>query len=252
MGSLKVTQGNKMPLSSTIARIPKTPEADRERMFALHSRYFSNVRRETFFRDMAEKDWVIILRDGREIVGFSTLQLIPLRVQGADRLFLFSGDTIVDRAHWRDSTLAGSFGHFMLRLIDEHPATPLHWFLISKGYRTYRFLPVFFNRFYPVHSGATPPADAELLRAVATCKFGAAYDPQCGLVRLDGQKDRLRPEMCEIPDGRAQDPHVRFFLERNPTYFMGDELACLAEISRANLNRYAWRVIEQARVAWDE
>ena len=46
-------------------------------------------------------------------------------------------------------SLAGSFGHFMLRMLKEHRGTPVYWFLISKGYRTYRFLPVFFNRFYP-------------------------------------------------------------------------------------------------------
>lgn len=224
----------------------------KESMFALHGRYFSRVHRDTFFHDMNEKDWVIVLRDGPDIVGFSTLQLIPLRIQDTERIFLFSGDTIVDRAHWRDSTLAGCFGHFMLRLMAEHPTTPLHWFLISKGYRTYRFLPVFFNHFFPVHSGATPPDDAGLLHAVATHKFGAAYNPDKGVVRLAGQKDRLKPEMCEIPEGRVQDPHVRFFLERNPAYDMGDELACIAEISEANLNRYAWRVIEHAKVTWDE
>lgn len=241
-----------MPLQSTIASLTRVTDAQKESMFALHRRYFSHVLRETFYRDLNEKGWVIILSAGPEIVGFSTLQLIPLRVLGAQRIFLFSGDTIVDRAHWHDSTLAGCFGHFMLRLIDEHPQTPLHWFLISKGYRTYRFLPVFFNRFYPVHGGATPPDDAALLQAVAAHKFAGAYDPRSGLVRLGGQKDCLRPEMCEIPAGRAQDPHVRFFLERNPAYFKGDELACIADISRANLNRYAWRVIDQARVIWDE
>ena len=241
-----------MSLESVIARVSRIFDEQKESMFALHSRYFSHVRRDTFLRDMAEKDWVIIMHDGREIVGFSTLQIIQLKVKGTDRIFLFSGDTIVDRAHWRDSTLAGCFGHFMLRLMDEHPATPLHWFLISKGYRTYRFLPVFFNCFYPVFAGAMPPDAAELLCAVAAHKFGDAFDPQRGLVRLNGQGDRLKPEMCDIPPGRAQDPHIRFFLERNPAYSMGDELACLADISKPNLNRYAWRVIEHTRVIWDE
>lgn len=241
-----------MPLKPIIARLSKVTDEQKESMFALHGRYFSNVRREAFFHDMNEKDWVIILKEGQEIAGFSTLQIIRLSVKGVDRIFLFSGDTIVDRAHWRDSMLAGCFGHFMLRLISEHPGAPLYWFLISKGYRTYRFLPVFFNRYYPVYSGEMIDEDAELLQAVATHKFGDAYDPVSGLVRLGGHTDRLRPEMCEIPEGRALDPHVRFFLERNPAYFMGDELACIAEISKANLNRYAWRVIERARVTWDE
>lgn len=242
-----------MPLTSVIARIANLTGAQQEGMFLLFTRYFCNVRRPVFLHDLHEKDWVILLRDGPEIVGFSTLQLLRLSIAGADRLFLFSGDTIVDRAHWwRDSALAGSFGQFMLRLIADHPATPRYWFLISKGYRTYRFLPVFFNSFFPAHDRPAPPAGAQLLNAVAAQKFGAAYDPAAGLVRCGGERDHLKPALCDVPPGRARDPHVRFFLERNPAYAQGDELACLAEISEENLSRYAWRVIRNTTVQWDE
>jgi hypothetical protein len=67
-----------------------------------------------------------------------------------------------------------------------------------------------------------------------------------------GQKDRLRPELCDVPPSRQRDPHIRFFLDRNPTFHAGDELACIADISRENLNAYAWRVIERTAVHWDE
>lgn len=241
-----------MPLTSVIARVGKVSEADKEAMFLLHASYFSNVRRDTFHADMNAKDWVIILRSGGSIVGFSTQQVLRLPVDGIDRMFLFSGDTIIDREHWQDSTLAGCFGHVMLKLMVEHADTPLHWFLISKGYRTYRFLPVFFNRFYPAFDRPTPPDCAALIRAVADHKFGDAYDVQAGLVRAKGEKDRLKPEMCHVPLSRRNDPHVRFFLERNPGYADGDELACIAEISRENLNKLAWRVIEHTTVTWDE
>jgi hypothetical protein len=241
-----------MLLSSVIAKLPRITDCQKEAMFELHSHYFANVRRNVFLDDMNGKDWIILLREEGHIVGFSTLQLLRLTVDGAERLFLFSGDTIVDRAHWQDSTLAGCFGHFMLRLMTEHPDLPRYWFLISKGYRTYRFLPVYFKRFYPACDRPTPPAYAALLDAVATRKFGPAYDTTAGIVRSGSQKDRLRPEMCGIPASRRNDPHVRFFLERNPSYGQGDELACIADIARENLNRYAWRVIEHTAVEWDE
>ena len=69
---------------------------------------------------MNEKDWVIILRDAEEIVGFLNAANHSLdKLHDSEQIFLFSGDTIVDPAHWRDSKLAGSFGHFMLRLMAE-------------------------------------------------------------------------------------------------------------------------------------
>ncbi|MEJ2111761.1 MAG: hypothetical protein P8Z37_17995 [Acidobacteriota bacterium] len=173
-------------------------------------------------------------------------------VGGIRRIFLFSGDTIVEPQHWQNSKLAGSFGHIMLRLMDENPDSFIYWLLISKGFRTYRFLPVFFNRFYPVHYEKTPPEYLNLIREVALYKFKEDFDAGNGVVRSDVLSDRLKPEMCEIPEGRKSDPHVHFFLARNPTFYKGDELVCLADISRENLNKYAWRVINNTTVVWHE
>ncbi len=161
-----------MPLTSVIARLPRVPESQKESMFLLYNRYFSNVSLTSFLHDMNEKDWVIQLRNGPNIVGFSTLQVLRLPVGGAERIFLFSGDTIVDQAHWQSSALAGSFGHFMLRLMADYELHRLYWFLISKGYRTYRFLPVYFRSFYPAYDRVTPPDYGALLHGVASRKFG--------------------------------------------------------------------------------
>lgn len=241
-----------MPLTSVIAKVANISHAQKDAMFLLYSRYYDNIDRNNFHREFNEKDWVIVLQDGDDIAGFSTLQVIRLEVGGRERLFLFSGDTIVDRAHWQDSKLAGSFGHFMLRMMAEHNGTPLYWFLISKGYRTYRFLPVYFKSFYPAYNRVTPDEYSSLMQAVASHKFRGAFDCQSGLIRFGGQKDRLKPAIGEIPESRKNDPHVRFFQEMNPMFNLGDELACIADISRTNLNKYAWRVIENTRVMWDE
>ena len=222
----------------------------REHMLALHSRHFAAVRRVRFLQDLAEKDWVILLhaRDGT-LAGFSTQQLITLPVAGRAVRFLFSGDTIVDRVHWRTPLLAGCFGHLMLRLLEIHGPDHLYWFLISKGFRTYRFLPVFFHHFWPAPDRATPPEMAALLDEVASLKFGPAYDRRAGVIRPpDG--DRLAPALAGIPATRIRDPHVAFFLSRNPGYAQGDELACLAPIHPGNLNAYAQRVIRSTTPEW--
>jgi len=241
-----------MSLKAAIVSQSRVSPREREEMLALHRRYFCHVVRKTFLKDMAEKDWVILLRAGRKIVGFSTLQLIHLVVDRRPCVFLFSGDTIVDQSHWQSTAMAGSFGHFMLHMMEWHGEKDLYWFLISKGYRTYRFLPVFFNRFYPVHNRATPPRYARLLKAVAKHRFGADYDARAGIVRMARKKDWLRPFMRNVPVARQTEPHVAFFLRRNPGYKLGDELACLADVSKKNLNGLAWRVIRQNTVTWYE
>jgi hypothetical protein len=241
-----------MSLQASIVRQSRLSPADRESMLELHARYFSNVRRERFLADLAEKDWVIRLSHFERIVGFSTQRLMTLRHDGRDRHVLFSGDTIVDRAFWREHELAGAFGHLILRLMAEHGEDGLYWFLISKGYRTYRFLPVFFNRFWP---NPLSPADAgrpALLPVVARARYGAAYDEARGVIVAAEDSDRLRPEMCDVPPSRRRDAYVDFFLDRNPGFARGDELACLAELRRDNLNDHAWRVIERTIPVWVE
>ena len=241
-----------MRLQASILRQSRLPAADRESMLELHARYFSNVRRARFLADLAEKDWVICLSHAGRLVGFSTQRILTLSHDGLDRHILFSGDTIVDRAYWREHELAGAFGHLILRLMQEYGEEDLFWFLISKGYRTYRFLPVFFNRFWPSPASCTEADRPGLLPVVARARYGVAYDERRGLIVAAEDSDCLRPEMCDVPPSRRRDPYVAFFLDRNPGFARGDELACLAELRRDNLNDHAWRVIERTTPIWVE
>jgi len=242
-----------MTLRATISRATLLEQKERQELFGLHARYYANVSQKRFMADLAGKDWVILLRDVDGVLaGFSTAQLLTCMEGLRPCRFLFSGDTVVDQRHWHDSRLAGAFGHLMLRMIEAYGEGDVHWFLISKGFRTYRFLPVFFNRFFPVFSEPTPPEYQRLLDVAATARFGDAYDPACGLIRFGGCRDCLRPGMNGVPERLRRDPHVRFFLQRNPGYAVGDELACIANIARVNLNERARRVIERTSVTWQE
>lgn len=240
-----------LSLEPRIVARHRLPGAVREDMLALHAAHFSNVCRERFMADLERKDWVILLvKRGGGIAGFSTQKLMPPLIHaGRPVRFLFSGDTVVERAYWNTPLLAGCFGHLMLRLLEVHSGSELYWFLISKGFRTYRFLPVFFEQYWPSPDRETPPEMAALLAAVATREFGAAFDRMAGIVRIpDG--DCLSPELADVPGTRIHDPYVAFFLSRNPGYAHGDELACLAPVRRDNLNTLARRVIRATNPVW--
>jgi hypothetical protein len=60
-------------------------------------------------------------------------------------------------------------------------------------------------------------------------------------VRL-ARPQTLVPELLEVPEGRAADPDIAFFLECNPGFVRGDELACLAQIDDTNLTAAARRI----------
>ncbi len=121
--------------------------------------------------------------------------------------------------------------------------TPLFWLLISKGFRTYLYLPLFFRAFFPRRDAPTPPAVQRVLDVLAARRFGPAYDPDAGLLRFPASLGQLRPGLADTPAGRREDPDVRFFLQRNPGYARGEELVCLAEISPGNLRSFARRAL---------
>jgi hypothetical protein len=219
--------------------------AQRAEMFALMQRHYENVTWAAFTEDLQEKQWVILLLDprGESVCGFSTQRLLDAEVSGRKVKALFSGDTIVARDLWGDSALAHVWGRLALSLIDGMPEAELYWFLISKGYKTYRFLPLFFREFYPRCGVSTPAWAREVLDALGQQKFPGAYDRDGGVVRAAPGKDRLRPGVADLSPARLLDPHVRFFVERNLGHADGDELCCLAPLTRANFTAAAYRVI---------
>ena len=202
---------------------------DRDAMFALYTTYFATSDRITFERDLGEKDWVILLtgEDGA-IEGFSTL----MRMRIGDATVFFSGDTIVARHRWGSFDLPRMWG----RHVFAHADANSYWFLISSGWRTYRYLPLFFRDFYPRDASMKP-----LLDAIAISKFGEAYDARTGVIRL-ATPAPLREGVSD-PDARMTNPHVRFFVEANPGHADGDELACLVRVGTENLTPAGLRMI---------
>jgi hypothetical protein len=49
--------------------------------------------------------------------------------------------------------------------------------------------------------------------------------------------------VADLTPQRLVDPHVRFFVERNPEHAMGDELCCIAPLTGDNFTKAARRVI---------
>jgi hypothetical protein len=53
----------------------------------------------------------------------------------------------------------------------------------------------------------------------------------------------LRERLVGVPDGRHTDPHVRFFLERNPGHVAGDELVTVTSLASDNLTPAGRRML---------
>jgi len=242
-----------MKLTGQLLAVPALTPAQRDAMFALMDRHYVNVQRAVFDHDLAEKQWVIVVNEPctGQLCGFSTQMLLDVEIAGRPVTALYSGDTIIGREHWGDQALTHLWGRLALSLMDSHADRDLYWFLISKGYKTYRFLPVFFHDFYPRPELATPRWASTVIDGLARSRYPADYDPGAGVIRASGRQYRLRAGVADVTAERRRDPFVRFFESQNPGHGHGDELCCLAPLTRANFTRAAYRVIgpEPATVA---
>src|SRR3989338_6459532 len=104
-------------------------------MLELLNLYFNNVNKDFFFKDLKEKQWVMIFENAdKELQGFSTQTPMDVKVGSIQIKALFSGDTIIDKEYWGSRELPKVWGKLVISLIKKYHGTKLYWFYISKGY----------------------------------------------------------------------------------------------------------------------
>ena len=204
--------------------------------------HFEGVTERTFAADLANKSHVLRIWSGGRLIGFSTLAIRDEEMDGEPARILYSGDTIMDPEGWKSPLLARAWIAMVRELTSGLPPQRCFWLLLSAGFRTYRFLPVFWREFWPRHDMPTPEPARRFIEKLARRHFGTCFDETCGVVRFD-HPHRLRGPLAEIPGGRLADPHIAFFLERNPGWQHGDELVCLASLDDANLTPAGRRML---------
>jgi hypothetical protein len=215
-----------------------------EAMRCLMATYYEGVSAESFYHDLADKQWTILLRtEERRICGFTTMCLMSATLEGRAFHAIYSGDTIISPAYWGDSALAKAWIAHALHVRQDFPYSEFYWFLIAGGYKTYRYLPVFYREFYPRYDRPMPPAWKRRLDAFAYTAFGDRYRASSGTIEL-ANPTPLRSGVADISAHRAADPHVSFFLSANPGYVNGDELACLVKLDEENLTTAGQRMLQ--------
>jgi hypothetical protein len=220
--------------SQTLALADLAP-ATVEEMFNVFCEHFEQTTFEIFTRDLNGKNWVILIRDAEQnaIQGFSTLALFETDYEGRRISVVYSGDTIIRREYWGTPQLPSRWIKTVLEK-SANMAQPVYWLLISSGYKTYRFLTVFYSEFYPRHDKPTPPEMQALMDHLACERFGEEYLKDLGVVRFKNGATPLREGVAAVTEERLHDPHVAFYIERNPGHINGDELVCITRVHPDN------------------
>lgn len=201
-------------------------------MWSVFCGYYADISRDKFLADLNEKQFVLLLFDSgdRSVQGFTTIQVLHRHFAGKPYIAVYSGDTIINEAYWGQSALQGGFYRFLMGLKVKNPLTPLYWFLISKGYKTYLLVSRGCPNYWPRHDSPTPDHVSGIIDQLSREKFADDWKPELGVLKFATPAGKLKEGVAPIDDAALAYPDIRYFVERNPGHTQGDELCCLAAI----------------------
>lgn len=222
-------------LSSTVKR----------QMSQLYFEHYAGSDEARFFADLEKKDDVILLYHQEILVGFTTLEMYlrgtpegftPLSPyqKAAQLRIIFSGDTIVCPKHWGQQALAFSWVEYIGQMKKRYPNEPLYWFLLVKGFRTYKYLSAFGRSFYP-HWQINREDLKMPLALLAKEKYGDLYNAKSGIVECPPEFGYLKHDLGKPVAKDLAHPATAFFLQKNTDFTQGHELACLCELEPENM-----------------
>jgi len=230
-----------MKLKSKVLKISEIPESDKQKMFNLMTQVYNGEKWDKFLSDMNEKNYALILYDeNSNIAGFTTIQVFEFE----GRIIIYSGDTVIEENSRGDIELMRAWWRFSYKIQQEFPNIKVLWLLISKGWRTYKFFPTFLKEIYPTYRYETPVKIQQFIDRLSIYKFGDCY--KNGLV-IPKEPDMLKYGQNDVPDKRLEDKDVKFFLDKNPEFYKGNELVCLAQLSVSNLTKAGLRLLHGVR-----
>jgi hypothetical protein len=230
-------------MKSLLIPVDQLQSSDRTAMYTLLQNHFQGITWNAFEIDLEHKNWVLLLKNktSNTLKGFSTLNFCQKTVNGEKISVVYSGDTIVDPSAWSSPTLPQSWVAAIRFLCDKYAVKKLYWLLICSGFRTYRFMPTFWLNCYPRYDLQTPIEIENIMGNLAKQYYGDFYYENTGIVRFP-YPQILKEELMEIPLGREKNPHIQFFITKNPGHVNGDELVCITEFNYDNLTRAGKRM----------
>jgi hypothetical protein len=244
--SFAKTRRSGKTLRSEIRTVDSLSEIEVRRMYQLFVEYYDGHNFATFQKDLLEKDHVILLRDSKDgtTQGFSTLMRVTLSVSGKTIRGVYSGDTALNTQYWGSTALGKAFLQYLWKEQTRNFGTPIYWFLISKGYKTYLMMANNFHSHWPRVEAETPVEIKKIMDAFYLTKFGSDYYSPSGLIHPTGLRCRLKQKVAGIShEMLKQNTRINFFQNKNPDWNDGVELCCLAKMTLAMPFQFALKKI---------
>ena len=212
-------------------------------MFKVFCRYYENTSLEQFVADLSKKAGAFIIRRkvDNAIVGFSTMGIYHMTVDGKRIRGIFSGDTILEKEYWGSRAMNAAFVKRLLWEAIKDPLTPQYWFLISKGYKTFLLLSRNFPDYYP-HPERENTHLKHIVEAYCDEMFLGYLNRDRMVLDFGDGYNCLKTDVTPITDEQREQADIAFFEQCNPDWTRGTELPC---VGRADLVTFFQVIVPQ-------
>lgn len=212
------------------------------KMYLLMSNFYDNIDKKVFERDFFDKDYCLTLHHQEVgLVGFTTQKLLEVNVNGKITHGVFSGDTIIHKDYWGSMELFRVYAQYWFKYAEQYEE--FYWFLICKGYKTYRIMPLFWSEFYPNYKTETPAYEKKIIDAYAKMLYPNEYNQKTGVIEYKIAKDKLKKGIADIDEHLLKNKDIAYFCKRNPGYYKGNDLACLAKFNKSLIKKRLSRLL---------
>ncbi len=232
-------------LTYSLISIKDIIQSSLERMYLIMEQNYSSVSFPAFENDLKNKQFIGILKDvDNQIQGFTTYAINPFELGTFEYNILFSGDTIISPKYWGSQELVKGWCKTVGGLIAGTPEKKWYWFLLSKGHRTYMYLPLFFEKYYPALNKSEEADLFPIIDKCANAMYGPNWKPEKRVITFEKSHGELKEIHTETTLKKVKsNVYIDFFLQKNPGFERGDELTCMAELRVDNMKRFTRNIV---------
>ena len=208
----------------------------------------SGVNSDTFRRVLLTYDRAIILRERLDgsLRGMSLLGKDVINHKGQKVVTLKFGLAFCHNYYQGGPYLYYVIIYHIMKALICHRTSKVY--ILSKlfSYKSYVSLINMCKQVYPIHDKEIPEFEKDLLQrfAMSICFDGETYNPETFI--LEREMSRVKSHVAKITTCDLENPHIRFFAERNPGWTKGHCLFCISEVTWTSLIKAIWKSIKRA------
>lgn len=137
--------------------------------------------------------------------------------------------------------------YLLLKELILHPLTPLYTVGKAFTYKSYMLNCHAFPYGYPRYDKETPQFAKEIINEFARSIMTPSEEYDEDTFVLKRERSHVKTGVVEVSDKDLENPHIKFFVERNPGWTKGHQLIVLGQVRWIDILGIVWKSLVRSR-----